>query len=66
MQSKNAIAIVHAMASMRGMHQLYIYIYIFLTQMLDAGSSIEKCYFQCEHGGRAIALFTTNKQDTIP
>ena len=37
MQSKNTIAIVHTMAGMRGMHELYV---CYLEQTLDAHCSI--------------------------
>ena len=56
MQSKNAIAIVHAMVGMRGTVCISKY-YMCAIWKTDIGHTLKyiKRYFQCEHGGRAIA-----------
>ena len=51
MQSKHSITIVHIMAGMCGMYKLYVH-YLEHRRWAHVGSIV--CYFQCEHGGRAL------------
>ena len=52
MHSKNAIAIVHVMADMRGMHKLYV---CYLEHRRWICVEVSKRYFWYEHRGREIA-----------